>query len=239
MEARRHRLAHVRFEGNYQLQIDPAVAAMILALRTGPPRPQLRQLFLQPPWRSLQQDHLNRLLTRPPTPGQVSLIPRGAGPSTPRAGEVADLMQALQATPPLRQAADRLLDEVSLSLQREWRQATPAQKAMLVSTTGVMSGMLLAGILANNSAREQAFDFIVDRDLPVPGVAGLSVQLKPRGARIQAGDIAGSGVSVQAAGQRNTAGQVDYEVMMTMDLAPYLHGLPSLHGGQGLVGGGP
>jgi hypothetical protein len=35
------------------------------------------------------------------------------------------------------------------------------------------------------------------------------------------------------------AGQVDYEVMVTMDLAPYLHGLPSLHGGRGLAGGGP
>jgi hypothetical protein len=173
--------------GDFRLRLDPEIAAYIQAL-------QVR--ILMPSWRSLQQEDLLRLPPPSPARGAGPLVPRGPGPQTPRPGEVADVMEALWKVPAVNQARDRLLGDLRLRLQRDWRQATPAERALAITTISTMSGMALAGVLSNDAARTSAFEFIVDRDLPVPGVDGLTFKLKKRGA--------------------------DYEVMLTLELAPYL-----------------
>ena len=50
----------------------------------------------------------------------------------------------------------------------------------------------------------------------------LRVRLKPRRAAATYRNIGGSGVTVSAGGQLGTGGQLDYDVMLTFDVARYL-----------------
>jgi hypothetical protein len=54
----------------------------------------------------------------------------------------------------------------------------------MVTMTGLVGGSLVASILANRSTREGALNLIRGRDIPVPGVEGLSFQILDRGASV-------------------------------------------------------
>ena len=63
---------------------------------------------------------------------------------------------------------------------------------------------------------------IVDKDIPVPGVDGLSVRVKPRGAGATYRNIGGSGVTFSSSVQVGGAASPNVEVMLTFDLTKYL-----------------
>jgi hypothetical protein len=210
--------------GDFRLQLDPAIQAEIQALQAGRPAPRLRQLILQPPWSRIQQDRLDRILSQPPPPGAPPLVPRGAGPRTARAAEVGDLMNALWAVPAMRQTAEGLMGRLTLRLRQGWDRAPIGERAVVVSSAAAMSGLALAGVLSNDEARNRAFQLIVGRDIPVPGVDGLSVRFRPRGGQFTASDIAGTGVTVRAGAQQSAGGQMQYDVMLTLDVTRYLPG---------------
>ncbi len=48
----------------------------------------------------------------------------------------------------------------------------------MVTQAILLGGGALAGVMSNDSARAFVLDFIDGRDIPVPGVAGFSVQLR-------------------------------------------------------------
>ncbi|HZD04162.1 MAG TPA: hypothetical protein VE173_04565 [Longimicrobiales bacterium] len=209
--------------GDFRLRLDPEIEAHIRALRSEAPSPRLRHLFLNPNWAALQQTELDRVLATPP-PARPSrpLVPRGAGPSTPRAAEVGDLMRALWAVPAVQQASGQLLDRLSGRMQRDWQRASGAEQALVVSWSAVIGSAAMAGVLSNREAREQAFDLVVDRDIPVPGLDGLTIRLQERGGQATYRDIGGSGLTARAGGRMGPGGRFEVEAMLTLDVTRYL-----------------
>jgi len=209
--------------GDYHLHLDPEIEAEIRALQSGPPSPRLRNLVLFPDWTALEPMTLDRILrTPPPTAAPRPLVPRGDYTDPPRAAEVGDLMKAIWAVPVVQDTTTRLLDQVSDRARRDWRNASPGEKAMFITSSAVIAGGSLAGLLSNNQARTDAFKFVVDKDIPVPGVDGLTVRMKPRGAAATYDNIGGSGVTISAGGQAGAGGPPQVEVMVTFDVARYL-----------------
>ncbi len=211
--------------GDYQLHLDPELAAQMLALQSGPPSPRLRNLVLFPDWMALEPMTLDRILrTPPPTTTSRPLVPRGEYTGAPRAAEVGDLMKAIWAVPAVQETTTRLLDQAGDRARRDWQSASTADRTLVVSSAAVIAGGSLAGVLSNNEARTAAFNFIVDKDLPVPGVDGLTVRVKPRGGAATFRNMGGSGVTVSAGGQAGAGGPPQVEVMVRFDVARYLRG---------------
>ncbi len=211
--------------GDYHLHLDPELEAEIRALQSTPPTPRLRNLVLYPDWMALEPMTLDRILRTPaPTPTPRPLVPRGNFTGAPRAAEVGDLMKAIWAVPVVQESTNRLLDQVSDRARREWGSASTGDKVLIVSTGVTIAGGSLAGLLSNNQARTAAFNFVVDKDLPVPGVDGLSVRLRPRGAGATYRNIGGSGVTVSGSAQAGGGAPTQVEVMVTFDLTRYLRG---------------
>jgi hypothetical protein len=211
---------------DYHLHLDPELEAEIRALQSAPPTQRLRNLVLFPDWMALEPMTLDQILrTPPPTAASAPLVPRGEYTVPPRAAEVGDLMKAIWAVPVVQDTTNRLLDQASERARREWRGASTGDQVLLVSAGAAIAGGSLAGVLSNNQTRTAALNFIVDKDIPVPGVDGLTVRVKPRGGGATFRNIGGSGVTVSAGGQAGAGGlppQVD--VMVTLDLSRYLRG---------------
>jgi hypothetical protein len=209
--------------GDYHLHLDPELEAEIRALQSGPPSPRLRNLVLFPDWTALEPMTLDRILrTPPPSTTSRPLVPRGEYRGAPRAADVGDLMKAIWAVPVVQETTTRLLDQAGDRARRDWQGASTGDKALVVSSAAVIAGGSLAGVLSNNQARTAAFNFVVDKDLPVPGVDGLTVRLRPRGAGATYRNIGGSSVTVSASGQAGAGGPPQVEVMVTFDVARYL-----------------
>lgn len=117
--------------------------------------------------------------TPPATPAR--LVPRGAGPATPRSGSVGDLLSAVVAIPAVRAAINRLRDMATHHLQRDWQHLSSGGRAATIGVAALITGGALAGILANDSSRQFALHFIQGKDIPVPFVPGLSLQVNPIG----------------------------------------------------------
>ena len=209
--------------GDYHLQVDPQLEAELRALQSTPPSPRLRNLVLYPDWMALEPMTLDRILrSATPTPTPPPLVPRGEFKGPPRPAEVGDLMKAIWGVPVVREGTNRLLDQVSDRARREWGSAPTADKVLIVSTGVTIAGGSLAGLLSNNQARTAAFNFVVDKDIPVPGVDGLSVRLRPRGAGATYRNIGGSGVTVSGSAQARGGAPPQVEVMVTFDVTKYL-----------------
>jgi hypothetical protein len=209
--------------GDYHLHLDPEIEAEIRALQSGPPSPRLRNLVLFPDWTALEPMTLDRILRTPsPTTSARPLVPRGEYTAAPRAAEVGDLMKAIWAVPAVQETTTRLLDQAGDRARREWASTSTGDRALVISSAAVIAGGSLAGVLSNNEARTAAFNFILDKDLPVPGVDGLTVRVKPRGGAATFRNIGGSGVTVSAGGQAGMGGPPQVEVMVTFDVARYL-----------------
>jgi len=148
-------------------------------------------------------------------------VPRGEYTDPPRAAEVGDLMKAIWAVPVVQDTTTRLIDQVSDRARRDWQGASTGDRALVVSSAAVIAGGSLAGVLSNNQARTDAFKFVVDKDIPIPGVDGLTVRMKPRGAAATYSDIGGSGMTISAGGQAGAGGPTQVEVMVTLDLTRY------------------
>ena len=115
-----------------------------------------------------------------------------------------------------------MLDQASQHAQRDWRSASGGERALFITTAAVLTGGTLAGVLSSNVARARTLDLIVNQDIPVPGVEGLTVRVKPRGGAATYSNIGGSGVTISAGGQAGAGGQPQVEVVVTFDLARYL-----------------
>lgn len=212
--------------GDFRLRLDPEIEAQFRNLQTAPPSTTLRNLFLQPGWAGLQQSSLDHLLaTPPPSSASQPLVPRGAGPSVPRAAEVGDLMLAIWAIPAVQQLGTRLLDLISDRARHDWQGLSGGERAAVVSGSALIGAGALAGVLGNKQARTDVFTLVVNKDLPVPGLAGLTVRLLPHGAGATYRNIGESGVTLSTSGQMGPSGKAEYEVMLTMDLSRYLRNL--------------
>ena len=211
--------------GNYQLQLDPQIEAAILALQNQPPRPVLRNLFLHPNWAAMQQSQLDAMLRQPLPPARAPLVPRGRGPTTVRAAQVGDLMSAIWAIPVIRQTSERVLNDASSQLRRDWNRLSTGERVVLISYGTILMGSSMAAILSNQEGRDFVLNLIENRDVPIPGLSGLTVQVNRRGAGATYRNIAGSGVTVGGSGGVDQYGQAQYNVQVTLDLQQMLSGV--------------
>ncbi len=94
--------------GAYHLHLDPQIEAEIRAIEARQNFERLREVWLRPDWWRLDQilpPQPQWLRMRPAAPSPP-LVPRGAGPDTPRPGEISDLMKAIWGDRPHVQRAD-------------------------------------------------------------------------------------------------------------------------------------
>ena len=215
---------------NEQLHLDPDIARQIQEIETRMAARQLVNQFLQPNWQQLMptfqsivaQPNPLLLRTPPPTPGR-DYVP-GAGPSTPRAGELSDVTGAIYRLPAVQrlvlQAHDEGLHQLRV-LRGEWERATPTDRAVMVTMTGLLVGSSLTIVLANQQTRDMAFDLIKGRDIPIPGVDGLSFQILDRGGAVTA-PLGVPGLSGSARLQFPNAARPDYEVTVTFDVMEFI-----------------
>ncbi len=199
--------------GNFQLQLNPVLAAEFRAMRAGQPTPSLRNLFLQPNWRQMRQEDLNRVLRQPPPAARAPLVPPGPVPDDPPVEVGAALLAAIWAVPTVQGAVNRLLDDV----QRDFGRLSPGQTVVFATQAALILGGVATGINLQRDAPGMPLSLIVGQSIPVPGVNGLSFQILHRGGQLSLSDIGGSGVSVEG-----SAASVDDrfrgEITITLDL---------------------
>jgi hypothetical protein len=81
------------------------------------------------------------------------------------------------AVPAVDGALTRLRTQATDRLAADWRGLSGGGKAAVVTSLATIGGGALAGALASPDSRSFLLDQLNGRDLPVPGVDGLSVSL--------------------------------------------------------------
>lgn len=163
-----------------QLRLDPRISMEIEVMS------RMRQI-LAPDFvsRSLGELDLSTVVTPPqpwlPTGGESGgesqlLVPRGSGPSTPRAGSAGDVLRAVLKIPAVSTALDRVRDQAVGGVRRDWRRLSTGEQVLVITQTALIGGSALTAIFANDSSRSAVLGLIQDRDLPVPGVEGLTLR---------------------------------------------------------------
>jgi hypothetical protein len=163
--------------GDYRLKLDPAFDPQYQAMVTQRMyqsldpvniRPLLQQVpFVLPP---------SNIFSLPPIPAQAPLVPRGAGPDTPKTASASDLLDAVLKIPSMDQAVNTLRDRALITVSRDWRQLNTPAKIGVVSAGVLIVAPTLAGIISDTAARSMALDQLNGKVIPVPGVNWLSVE---------------------------------------------------------------
>ncbi len=204
-----------------ELHLDPEIQRLGRELETRLAARQMIQLWLRPDftlptWQSM----MSLPVPRPAGP----LFTPGAGPSTPRAGELSDVTSAIYQLPPVQSLVERAHDEGLRQLRllrAEWNRASPGDRTVMVSMAGIVLASSVGIIVANQPTRQAAFDLIKGRDIPIPGVDGLSFQILDRGGSVTV--PLGHGLSGTARLQFPGApNDPNYGVMINLDVLELL-----------------
>ena len=203
-----------------ELHLDPDIQRMALELEAQLAHRQVINLWLQPDWNLLLPTWQTIMSLPSPRPAGPMFTP-GAGPDTPRPGELSDVTGAIYKLPPVQSLVERAHDEGLRQLRllrTEWNRASPGERAAMVTTTGIVVGSSIGIIMANRPTRQAAFDLIKGRDIPIPGVDGLSIKLLERGGGVTA-PLGVPGLSGSAQVQvPGGASHPDYNVMINLDV---------------------
>ncbi len=205
-----------------ELHLDPDIQRLGRELETRLAARHMIQLWLRPDF-TLPTWQTMMSLPAPHPAGP--LFTPGAGPETPRPGELSDVMSAIYQLSPVQglvgQAHDESLRQLRL-LRAEWNRASPGDRTVMVTMTGLVVGSSIGIILANEPTRHAAFNFIKGRDIPVPGVDGLSFQILDEGGSITA-PLGVPGLSGTARLQfPGDPSHPDYGVMIRLDVMELL-----------------
>ena len=169
---------------SYQLHLDPEIEASIAAA-------QQTQLLLAPETvrLSLSELDLDTILGTPPPPWLAAptsppappLVPAGAGPSEPRAASPGDLLRAVMRVPAIDSALTTLQTRAADQVTRDWHSLSTGGQVAVVTQTALIGGGALAGALSDPQARTFVLGLVQNRDIPVPGVPGLTFQFNLTG----------------------------------------------------------
>ncbi len=209
---------------NQELHLDPDIQRMARELETRMAGRQLVNIWLRP---DFTLPNWQTIISAPaPRPAGPMFTP-GAGPSTPRAGDFSDVTDAIFKLPPVQglvgQVHDEGLRQLRL-LRSDWSRASTAERTVMVTMTGIVVGSSIGIIVANEPTRHAAFNLIKGRDIPIPGVDGLSFQILDRGGSVTA-PLGVPGLSGTT--QLQFPGDVkhpDYNVMIKLDVLELLRG---------------
>lgn len=151
------------------------------------------------------------------------------GEPTPPAkpADIAQVSKAIFETPLVKDLLKRLSDEAQKrlsELEREWKSAGGGGKAGMVAAGALVGGGMIGALLGAEPTRRLAFEWIKGKDIPVPGVDGLTLKLLDAGAAIgMPTAVPGLRVTFHAAALDGS--RPDYGVMVGLDLAKLLPGL--------------
>lgn len=164
-----------------QLRLDPSILAQIRALEARLDSKGIgNKLSLTPTAQTLLNIRLQQALASAPSQTKP-LVPRGAGPDKPRPAELSDLLKALMGVPAVKSTVDRAKSQALGQLKRDWNRLPTGGKAAVISQSVIIGGGALTGLMANKQSRQKALEFIQDKQIPVPGLDGVSFQVSPVG----------------------------------------------------------
>src|SRR5215470_20449003 len=134
---------------NEELHLDPEVQRMIVEIEARMSSRQLVNLFLAPDWNRLLptwQSFLSRqaIVGSGPSPATSTTdYTPGAGPETPRPGELSDVTRAVYRLPVVQhivlQAHDEGMRQLRV-LQREWDTASTGDRVAMVTMSTIVVG---------------------------------------------------------------------------------------------------
>lgn len=180
---------------SFQLQLDPEIEAQMAAIRI------MQQALIPETVRSslLQVDVSTLLSTQPPPwltlPGSrgtatgvgaqpqqpAPLVPRGAGPATPRPASGGDVFRAILAVPAVNSALTNLRTQATDQLRSGWDSLSTGERALVITQGALLGAGVLGGVLSSPEGRDFTLGLIQNRTLPVPGVPGLTFQFNLTG----------------------------------------------------------
>ncbi|MGD9561812.1 MAG: hypothetical protein AB7F88_06290 [Pyrinomonadaceae bacterium] len=215
-----------------QLTLDPAIARTIAEIEARMAANRVLPDMLRPDWRLLLPNFESIVNTTPnvfarPTPSPAPSVwtaPRGAGPSTPRAGELSDIFQAIYMLPVVQGLVRQAHDEGRRQLRlfgREWDASSTGSRIALVTMAGVVVGSSITIIVANQETRDLAFGLIRDREIPIPGVDGLSFKILDRGGAVRV-PLGVPGLSGGARLQFPNSSAPSYDVNINFDVMEFI-----------------
>lgn len=174
-------------ESPYRLHLSPEFEAQLRAMRelVGPPQVSagLNQLILPSvPSGLLPPGPVGPAAPAPPAPQPPSTgTAAGPAPRTeltgPRPGTVGDIWQAIKADPGIGPAVLELGDRAAARARQDWQALSGGGRVALVSTSLVIGGGAVAGVLSSPDARSWVATNLSGKVLPVPFVPGLGIQL--------------------------------------------------------------
>ena len=207
-----------------QLHLDPDIQRMAQELEMQMAARQIVGLWLRPDWSALLPAW--QTIMSQPLPGPAApMFTPGAGPATARAGDFSDVTGAVYQLPAVQRLVEQAHDEGLRRLRllrAEWNRASPGERAVMVTMTSLVAGSSVGIIIANRPTRQTAFDLIKGRNIPIPGVDGLSFQVLDRGGAVTA-PLGVPGLSGTARLQfPGSPSRPDYNVMINLDVLEFL-----------------
>lgn len=176
--------SRLRLAPELELRLDPEIQAQIDAMRIVRETLDLdsiRSSLLRVDFGTLLATQPPPWLTAPPTPTPAPLVPRGAGPSTPRAATGGDVARAIMRIPAVDSALTRLRTEAAEQARRDWRRLSTGERALVITQSALIAGGALAGVLSSPEGREFSLNLLQNRAIPIPGVPGLTFQFNVTG----------------------------------------------------------
>ncbi len=151
-----------------------------------------------------------------PLPGEASPPPRPA--------DLATLSQAIFATPVVKDLLAKVADEARAKLgelEREWGRAGAGEKVAMVGAGALVGGGVIGALVGADPTRRRAFELLVGRDIPVPGVDGLSFKVLDLGGAVTVPtSVPGMSVTVHASAPEGK--RPDCGVMVELDVMKLL-----------------
>ncbi|HYJ91045.1 MAG TPA: hypothetical protein VEV84_07045 [Pyrinomonadaceae bacterium] len=214
-----------------QLTLDPDIVRMMAEIEAQMAARRILQDMLRPNW-SLILPNFQSIVSSPqtnifsspnPAPSSPTYTP-GAGPATPRAGELSDITGAIYQLPAVQRLVTQAHDEGMRQLgvfRREWDGSSTGQRITMVTMATIFAGTLITPIIANQPTRDFAFGLIKGRDIPVPGIDGLSFQILDNGGAITT-PLGIPGLSGHARMQFPNSAAPNYEFTLNFDVMEFV-----------------
>src|SRR3954453_9580761 len=215
-----------------QLTLDPTTVSLISEIEARMATRRTLQDMLRPNWNLVLPDFQSIISSpRPnifsspmPSTGSPSAPPMGGGPTTPHAGELSDVTGAIYQLPAVQRLVTQAHDEGYRQLgvlRREWDGGSTGQRVAMVSMATVFAGAMITPIVANRPTRDIAFGLIKGRDIPIPGVDGLSFQILDNGGAVTT-PLGIPGLSGHARLQLPNSAAPNYEVTVSFDVMEFV-----------------
>lgn len=220
-----------------KLTLSPETQAMIAEIEAKMAARAWMEAMLAPKWEQLapmlQLSTLRPVVVGPvpgapaawltPLPGTAAQSTPNPGPETPHAGEAKDVLDAVYKLEIVQKQVGIVQDEAKRQwgiFKGEWKAAPTGEKVMIVSSSVVVAGAMIAPILAVRDTRLMAFGLIKDKWLPVPGLDGYKIKLMDAGAGVTV-PLPVPGLTVEAESQFLQSGPKPTTIMFQFDLMEF------------------